>query len=181
MARGGSAARRYAEAAFELAGRDRSHERWRGELRLAADVLGERDVSRIVTSRNVPLAEREALITRALGSSVLPQVLNLIRLLARRGKLELLPAVAGEFQALLNRQRGIVPALVTSAAPLSAEEGAAIRAKVVRLAGSEVDLSTRVDPSLIGGLTVRIGDRLFDASVRGRLERLREELLARSR
>ena len=181
MARGGSAARRYAEAAFELAGRDRSHERWRDDLRLAADVLGERDAARIVTSRSVRFVDREALITRALGSRVLPGVLNLIRLLARREKLDLLPAVAADFHALLNRQRGIVPALVTSAAPLTPDEDAAVRAKVVRLAGSEVDLTTQVDPALIGGLTVRIGDRLIDASVRGRLERLREGLLARSR
>jgi len=104
-----------------------------------------------------------------------------VRLLARRERLDLLPVVAAEFTTLLNRRRGIVPALVTSAAPLTPAEDAAMRAKVTQLAGAEVDLSTRVDPALIGGVTVRIGDRLHDASVRGRLERLREDLLARSR
>ena len=181
MARGASAARRYAEAAFDVAGRDHTYERWRDELSLAAQVLGAPEVARIVTSKSVPLTHREALMERALGSHVQPQVLNLIRLLARRDKLDLLPAVAAEFKALLNRRLGIVPAVVTSAAPLTNAEDAAVRLKVASLAGAEVDLSTRVDPALIGGLTVRIGDRLIDASVRGRLERLREDLLARSR
>jgi F-type H+-transporting ATPase subunit delta len=181
MARGGSAARRYAEAAFEVAGRDGTHERWRDELALAAQVLGTPEVARIVGSKHVPLANREALIRRALGTRVQPQVLNLIRLFVRRDKLDLLPAVAAEFKALLNRRQGIVPAVVTSASPLTAAEDAAVRLKVARIAGAQVDLSTRVDPALIGGLTVRIGDRLIDASVRGRLERLREDLLARSR
>jgi F-type H+-transporting ATPase subunit delta len=181
MARGGSAARRYAEAAFEVAGRDRTYERWRDELSLAAQVIGAPEVARIVGSKNVPLVDREALIQRALGTQVQPQVLNLIRLFLRRDKLDLLPAVAIEFKSLLNRRQGIVQALVTSASPLTAQEDAAVRDKVTRLAGAEVDLSTRVDPALIGGLTVRIGDRLIDASVRGRLERLREDLLARSR
>lgn len=181
MARGGSAARRYAEAAFELAGRDSTDERWRDELVLAAAVLGDRDVARVVSSRSVPFADREALISRALGTHVQPQVLNLVRLLARREKLDLLPAVAAEYRSLLNRRRGIVPAVVTSAAPLTPQEDVAVRAKVAQIAGAEVDLATQVDPALIGGLTVRIGDRLIDASIRGRLERLREDLLARSR
>jgi F-type H+-transporting ATPase subunit delta len=181
MARGGSAARRYAEAAFDIAGRDQTYERWRDELAMAAQVLSEPRVARIVSSRSVSSADREGLIDRALAARVQPQVINLIRMLVRRDRLDLLPAIAGEFKALLNRRRGVVPAVVTSASPLTAQEDAAVRAKVAQLAGTEVDLSTRVDPGLLGGLTVRIGDRLIDASVRGRLERLREDLLARSR
>ena len=181
MARGGSAARRYAEAAFQVAGRDGTYEPWRDELLLASQVLGAPSVARVVGSKQVPFAQRDALIQRALGTSVQPQVLNLIRLFVRRDKLDLLPAVAAEFKSLLNRRQGVVQAVVTSASPLTAQEDAAVRAKVSRLAGAEVDLSARVDPALIGGLTVRIGDRLIDASVRGRLERLREDLLARSR
>ena len=181
MARGGSAARRYAEAAFEIAGRDSTHDQWRDDLTLAADVLGDVNVARVVTSRSIPFSDRQAVIDQALSGRVLPQVENLVRLLARREKLDVLPRVAAEFKSLHNRRRGIVPAVVTSAAPLTPAEDTALRAKVTRLAGAEVDLLTRVDPELIGGLTVRIGDRLIDASVRGRLERLREDLLARSR
>ena len=93
----------------------------------------------------------------------------------------LVPAIAGEYERLLNRQRGVAVALVTSAAPLSPQETEAIAARAASLAGATISLQTAVDPALIGGVTVRIGDRLIDASVRGRLERLRERIVAGAR
>jgi F-type H+-transporting ATPase subunit delta len=70
---------------------------------------------------------------------------------------------------------------VTSAAPLSADETAAVKRRVEAMSGAAVELSSVVDESLIGGLTIRVGDRLLDASVRGRLERLRDQLVAGAR
>ena len=100
--------------------------------------------------------------------------------MARR-RVSLVPAIVGEYGRLLDRHRGIAAAVVTSAAPLSAEETEAIAARVASLAGTTVSLRTAVDPALIGGVTVRIGDRLIDASVRGRLERLRDRIVAGAR
>jgi len=181
MPRGGRAARRYAEAAFELADRDNALDQWRDDLRLAASVLGDPALERVAGSPMIPLAEREQLVDRMLGRRVSRGTLNLVRLLLRRGTLDVLPSIAAEYQRLLNRRRGVVEAVVTSALPLDAAEDAAVRARVGQLTGSAVDIETRVDPALIGGITVRIGDRLIDASVRGRLERLREQLLAGTR
>lgn len=181
MPRGGSAARRYAEAAFGLAERDDALDRWRDDLRLAADIASDERVARVMSSPMVPLAEREGLVERLLGKRVAKPACNLVRLLVRRGKLELVTGIAAEYQRLLNQKRGVVAALVTSAKPLTADEDTAIRARVAQLTGTTVDVLTAVDPQLIGGLTVRIGDRLIDASVRGRLERLREQLLAGAR
>jgi ATP synthase F1 delta subunit len=62
--------------------------------------------------------------------------------------------------------------------PLSGDETAAIRARVEAMAGADVELETRVDPALIGGVTVQVRDQLLDASIRGRLERLRDQLHA---
>ena len=86
--------------------------------------------------------------------------------------------IAAEFRRLLNERQGIVEALVTSAQSLSAEETAALKAKVEQMTDRTVTLRVAVDDALIGGLTVRIGDTLHDASVRGRLERLRAQLIA---
>ena len=72
-------------------------------------------------------------------------------------------------------------ALATSAAPLSEDETANLKGKVAKMTGRTVDLRVEVDETLIGGLTVRVGDTLYDASVRGRLERLRERLVAGAR
>ena len=89
--------------------------------------------------------------------------------------------VAVHFDRLLDRSRGIVAATVTSAAPLSPDEARAVGARVQAMTGKQVRLSATVDPDLIGGLIVRVGDQWIDASVRGRLERLRDQLVAGNR
>jgi ATP synthase F1 delta subunit len=81
----------------------------------------------------------------------------------------------------VDREHGVVVANVTSAQPLEPADLAAIGARVQATAGGRVEVTAAVDPELIGGLTVRIGDRLIDASVRGRLARLRASLVAGTR
>jgi F-type H+-transporting ATPase subunit delta len=181
MARPTTAARRYAEAALELAKRDDTLDKWRDDLRTANALVGEERVNRIVDNPALPFAERRRVIDELLGNRVGKPVRNLITLLAERSRLEILPAIVAEYQRLLNRERGIATALVTSAAELSAEEQRALEDRLRKMTGSDVELDVRVDEALIGGLTVRVGDRLLDASVRGRLERLRDELVAGTR
>lgn len=181
MARPTTAARRYAEAVFDLAARDGAHDAWRDDLQLAARLVADERVARIVDNPARPIAERREVLDRLLGGRVAVPVANLARLLTERGRIELLEPIAVEYRRLLNRQRGVVEAVVTSAAPLTADETAAVRARVESMSGATVELRSVVDASLIGGLTVRVGDRLLDASVRGRLERLRDQLVAGSR
>jgi F-type H+-transporting ATPase subunit delta len=181
MRRAGSAARRYAEAVFQLAERDKSLDRWAEDLRLAAQFSADPDLAKVVNSPLVQVAELDELLERLLAKRISAPALNLVRLLARRGKLELLGPISAEYQRLLNASHGVISALVTSAKPLDRDEDKAIRGRIAEMTGATVDVETAVDPALIGGLTVRIGDRLIDASVRGRLERLRAQLLAGTR
>jgi F-type H+-transporting ATPase subunit delta len=178
MPRPTPAARRYAEAAFELATRDGSVDAWRDGLHNAAALLADRRVSRILDDPARPFADRRKVLDELLGTRVHKPAANLVRLLAQRGRLDIVPLVAAEFQRLLNRQRGIVEATVTSASALDDSETKALTARVESMTGAQVDLRTVVDPALIGGLTIRVGDTLLDASVRGRLERLRDQLVA---
>lgn len=181
MARRTTSARRYAEAAFEIAARDGAFEEWRDDLATAAELIGNERVMRFLDNPARPLPERTAVIDELLGSRVARGVRNLVILLAERGRIELLPAAVGEFRRLFNEQSGVVTAVVTSAAELTDDELAAVRSRVEAMTGATVDLEVVVDEKLIGGLTVRIGDQLLDASVRGRLERLREQLVAGAR
>ena len=105
-------------------------------------------------------------------------MLNLIGLMLRRSRIDQLPRVAAEFRRLDNARQGITLATATSAAPLSQDEVRALTARVEQLTGGRVELDLQVDPSLLGGLVVRVGDRLIDGSVRGRLERLRNQLVS---
>jgi F-type H+-transporting ATPase subunit delta len=181
MARPTVAARRYAEAAFELALRDDALDAWAEGLALAARIAADPAVVRVLDNPAIPHANRQAAAGRLLEGRVVPGVLNLARLLTQRGRFDILPAVAGEFTSLLNRRNGVVEAVVTSSAPLTAEETDAVGARIRAMTGAGVSLRSEVDPGLIGGLTVRVGDQLLDASVRGRLERLRSRLVAGSR
>lgn len=178
MSRPVAAARRYAEAAFQVALADDRLDDWGDDLAYAASVLGLADVEQIVDNPAVPLADRSALVARLLEGRVQPGAMRLVDLLVSRGRASALPRVSEEFHRLLNDQRGIVMATVTSAVPLSGDETAAIRTRVEAMAGAKVELETRVDPALIGGVTVQLRDQLLDASVRGRLERLRDQLHA---
>jgi len=181
MARPVTAARRYAEAAFQLAQRDAQLDRWAADLDVVAGIAARPEAERILDNPAIPLAERRQALERLLEGRVQPSAARLAALLLERARVALLPRVAAEFHRLLNAHRGIVSAVVTSAAPLTADETAAVRARVERMAGAAVELHTEVDPNLLGGLTVQVGDRLLDASARGRLERLRDELLAGTR
>ena len=112
------------------------------------------------------------------GARVGKPARNLAGLLVDRGRTDLLPAIAVQYRRLHNRARGIAEAEVTSAAPLSPDETEALRLQIQKMAGTTIDMTTRVDEALIGGLTVKVAGRLLDASVRGRLERLRSQLAA---
>jgi len=157
VARPTTAARRYAEAAFELAGGDDSYDRWADDLRKATEATADERVARVIDNPSVPFAERQELLERLLGNAIRRPAFNLVRLASS-------PA-----------------ATVTSARPLSSEHLKAVSRRVEEMMSASVSMTPRVDPALIGGLTLQVGDRLIDGSVRGRLERLRERLLAVSR
>lgn len=175
MASRGSA-RRYAEAAFQLAERDGEVDDWRQGLDHAAEALSSDEVDRVLSNPAISLPERMEVIERILGDRLSVRPLNLVRLLLRRRRLELLPRVAREFARLHDRQLGITEAVVTSAAPLDEQEVGALHDRLVGMTGDRMELTFQVDPSILGGVVVRLGDKLIDGSVRGRLERLRDRL-----
>ncbi len=181
MARPATAARRYAEAAFEIARRDGTLERWLDDLRLAADVVTQPDAARVVDNPAIPFATRREVLGKLLEQRMAQPAYNLVLLLAKRGRLSAAPTVAAEYKRLVDGERDVVVATVASAVPLEKAELEAIGARVREMTGAQAEIVTAVDPELIGGLTVRIGDRLIDASVRGRLERLRDSIVAGAR
>ncbi len=169
--------RRYAQAVFELAGDAGKVDAWRADLGLACEVASEAAASRIIDNPSLPIAERRRVVDRLLGKRVAPQILNLAYLLAERGRFALMPQVSREYDDLVRLSRGIVAATVTSPTRLSEPELAAVKTRVEQIAGAQAELYAEVDPSLIGGVSVMIGDQQIDASVASRLRRLRQELV----
>jgi F-type H+-transporting ATPase subunit delta len=177
MARRDTAPRRYADAAFEIGLRDGTVEVWRRELDAAAATAADVSLMGALANPAMPVEQRIDAAERVFADLSQP-VRNLVLLLVRRGRIEQLPRVAAEFRRLDNARQGITLATATSAAPLSPDEVRALTARMEQLTGGRVELDLRTDPSLLGGLVVRIGDRLIDGSVRGRLERLRNQLVS---
>ncbi len=175
MARRDTAPRRYADACFQIGLRDDTLDTWRRELDLAAATLLDGGLKAALANPASPIEQRIDAAGQIFAKLSQP-VRNLITLLLQRGRIEQLPRVAQEFARLDDERKGVTHATATSAAPLDAKELRALAARLETLVGGRVELETDVDPALLGGLIVRIGDRLIDGSVLGRLERLRNQL-----
>ena len=125
----------------------------------------------------VPGPAKEAIlaaITRDTGGSA--PVRQLLRILAARLALGLLPTIEAGFLALWNARRGVVAAEASSATPLAAEVVEQLRRALEQTSQRSVELTTTVAPELVGGVIVRFAGRVLDGSVRGRLKALRERL-----
>jgi F-type H+-transporting ATPase subunit delta len=174
-----TAGRRYAEAVYQLATRDDALDAFAEGLDLASGIVAQEDVLEVLRNPARPLRQRTDLVDALIASRVPEPVLKLVALLVERGRIDRLAQVTAEYRRMLNAERGVVEAVAKTAMPLTQDETAALQKKVAGMTGRTVDLRVEVDESLIGGITVRVGDTLYDASVRGRLERLRHELIAR--
>jgi F-type H+-transporting ATPase subunit delta len=115
-------------------------------------------------------------ITERLGAS--PLLGRLLVLLATNDRLALLPALAEAYAEMLNARRGVVLAQAVSAVELAGDQRQALAAALAKAAGLEVELSTRVEPEVLGGLVVRMGGTTYDGTVRARLAALRRSLAA---
>jgi F-type H+-transporting ATPase subunit delta len=177
MARRDTAARRYAEAAFDLGKGDATLDAWERDLARLRDALGDDDLRALLEHPAVPFADKERVLRRVVGD-VAPEALNLVLLMVRRGRPRAIPRMTEHFADLVRREKGVALAEIRSALPLDEAQRTAISERLAELTGDTIEINEVVDEALIGGITVRIGDRLYDASVRSRLERLRARLTA---
>ena len=170
------AAKRYALAAFELAVQAGAIDAWRDAVERIAGFMARPDVKRMLDNTRAAQAEKQRLIEAALND-LPPQPLNLARLLVRKNRTALGTDIATEFGRLAEEHQGIARARATTAVPLSDTERNALSARLQEDTGNRIVLETAVDPAVLGGVVVQIGDRLIDASTRARLEALRQNLV----
>lgn len=177
MARRDTAARRYADAAFELGREERALDAWERDLGRLQEALADDELRELIEHPAVPYAAKERVLRQVVGD-VSPGPLSLVLLMVRRGRPKAVDRMVEHFRALVRRERGIALAEIRTALPLDEVQRAEVRQRLTELTEQRVEMNEVVDESLIGGITVRIGDRLYDASVRNRLERLRARLTA---
>lgn len=125
---------------------------------------------------NTPLIDagkKKVILQQVVGDQVHPFTLNFLLLLVDRSRIFLLPEVCKQYQDLLRQLRQAVLAEVTSAVELNDEQKEAIRQKVIATTqAQQVQLETQVDPELLGGVVIKVGSQVIDASLRGQLRRI---------
>lgn len=169
------AARRYAEAAFQIAGEKGTEQAWSEDLALMAAAFSDAGMAAVMQEARISTADKIGLVERVLAGAD-PLVLNLARLLVHRGRTALAPQIAEAFQELLDVERGIAHAQVTTAVPLSGAESKAVAEKLGEITGRQIVVETQVDEGIIGGLVARISDKLIDGSTRSKLLALKRQL-----
>jgi F-type H+-transporting ATPase subunit delta len=145
----------------------------------AATFSASKDLREVLLNPSIPTARRVSIldaVNRRIGCG--PKVRNFLAVLISHERLAAVNEIIEEFRLEMNRRLSISDAEVVTARPLQDQERAKLEREVADLAGTRVNATFRQDKSLIGGAIVRIGSTIYDGSVRGRLERLKERLAA---
>lgn len=173
-----ASAARYAKALFDVAITESTPEQAEKELTAFSDLVrAHADLGMALGSPAVPAARKRAIVAQILDRlQPSSPVRKLLLLLAERDRLDLLPDLVTVFHERVMEHLRIVPAEVTTAAPLSPDRAAQLQQRLGASIGRTVTLTTKVDPALIGGMVARIGSTVYDSSVATQLAALQQRL-----
>ncbi len=178
MALQGAIARRYAEAVFDLGRETNSIERWRTDIALLAEYLHDRRLAFVLSEPKVAFATKESMLRDLLADKLQRDALGLALVLVEQQHVEMMPRLQAEFERLYDDFHHQAKATIITATPLDATETNEIATSLQRITGKRVEVTTQVDPSILGGVIARVGDTLIDGSVRRRLALLREQIIS---
>lgn len=174
-------AKRYAAALFDVAKRNAILDAVGTDITLIERFVAEVPYLKAVLLQPlVSDTRKNKVVTDAFGDRVTATSLNFLKLLIRKRREELIDVCIAEFRALYAQAHNQTNAVATTAVPLTPEQTERLTASLQKMTGKTVHLTTTIDPALIGGTVVRLGDTVIDGSVRGRLERLEQQLLGRA-
>ena len=121
------------------------------------------------------------LVRSALGGAVTPVMDKFIRLVALKGRMAFIPLIFKDFASLYYKEKGIIPATLTTATPAGESLLSSLKALVKNSIGLDAEIRTVVDPALIGGFVFDLGDKILDASVASQLEKIRRSFMDKNR
>jgi len=133
-------------------------------------------VDRFLVSPEIPTEEKITFLGNVFGPRLDPLTLNFMVLLVEKKRIDGYPAILEEFLRMVDEHRGLLKAAVLSAVPLSGDQERRLKIQLDRMTGKDVILEKRVDPGVLGGLEVHLGNQILDGSLRYGLKRLRESL-----
>ncbi len=172
-------ATRHAQEAFRTALERKELNRWQSDLRRIASLVKDVTLFALLENPEVSFDDKAKVLSERLGD-MNPQALELVSELVAKGRLAIIDDIADEYQRLVDNYRGIEGAEVaevTTAIPLDDEEKLRLAQRITSLVGKPVVLKAKVDSSLIGGIIIRVGDKLIDGSIHSKLVALKKELV----
>ncbi|MGH7753598.1 MAG: ATP synthase F1 subunit delta [Gemmatimonadales bacterium] len=174
-------ARNYAEALFIVATRHREAERY-GDLldAVAGAIAADRRLEVALESPRVPKSLKQQILSRALEGVAPVGLIKFLHAVVKRGRQGLLPEISQEYQRLLDQALNRVHAGVTLAREANAKLQKDIADRLAEVLGKTVIPHVLVDPAILGGVVVKVGDRIYDGSVRRKLQTLRWRLTGRT-
>jgi F-type H+-transporting ATPase subunit delta len=177
MAELATIARPYAEALFKAAP-EADLNGWVGQVDALAAIARDPQMRSLAGNPRVTENQLFEVITGAVKVALAPAVANFLRTILDNGRLAALPLMAEQFQALVHARQGVSEAVVYSAFPVDAGQLADIQGVLEKRFGRKLQPTVQLDPELIGGVRVVVGDEVLDTSVKARLERMKSALLA---
>lgn len=170
-------AKRYARALFEVASENQTIDTTENELNQITELIAQdADFKAILTHPKITAAEKNQMLKTLFEGKVADTTLNFLTLVIERGREESFSAIAQNFTDLANEARGYADAIVTTAKPLTDEEAQKVAAQFGDQLNKKLRVTTKVDPTIIGGMIVRIGDRMYDGSIKGKLARFTQQI-----
>lgn len=173
----GAIARRYAGAIFDIAVKQNTLDQTLADVQEIARLFSIRTLAYLLREPNIPVQRKETAIRQALESRVLPTSLNLALLVVQRELVDLMPNIARELNQLELDYKNQAVAQVTTAKPMDAKQQNLVQQALERMTGKTILMETRVQPSILGGVVARVGDKVIDGSVERRLQMLKQQLL----
>jgi F-type H+-transporting ATPase subunit delta len=178
MAEPATIARPYAEAAFRLAQEQNDLPVWSEMLRLVSSVVGTPEMALALDSPRLSSAEKESLLLSVVGEKLDSYGRNFVRVLIEGDRVGVLPYIASGFEELRNNAEGVANALIETAFPLSDGQLADLKSSLERRFGKKIETSVEVEPALIGGARITVGDTVIDGSVQAKLDAMANRLRA---
>lgn len=167
-----TAARPYARAAFDIANKHSEQQQWTDMLGLMASVAHDPTMTAVLDSPGLSQAQSAAMFIKVCEDKIDQRAKNFIQLLAENDRIQLLPEIAALYEHYRAEAEGSIEAEVISANETSDAQLAKIAAALKTRLGKEVRITSKIDPTLIGGAIIRAGDMVIDGSVSGRLTKL---------
>lgn len=176
MAEATTIARPYAQAVFELAQGNSKLAEWSSVLTLLAAATNDKAVSALISNPNIASDQLVELLAAICGSKLDKEGKNFLKLLAENGRLNVISEIAANFDELKAEAEKTINAEVVTAFKLSAAQKTKLEAALKKRLGCEVEITSTVDKSLLGGAIIRAGDMIIDGSITAQLDRLSSDL-----